>query len=98
MNLANFSRTKNACSGYPLTHLDNKGISDTGENHNYMRVITKCRNKNLITNSPEVILPDYSLTQDTNRVLLNLNFLLTPIARTANIFCHLQSGSIISIG
>ena len=85
LNLAKFSRTKHTCRGYPKTEIDNYGIAATQANHNYIRTSTPYRNKQPITNTPQVILPDGSLMQDTHREVLNLNPLLTPTERKSHI-------------
>ena len=96
--LANFSQTKNKCRGNPPTNLEQYNIADTGASQNYIRVNTPCRNKQLITNVPKVILPDGIIMKDTHRSLLNLNPLLTQSACTYHIFSHIQSGFLIPIG
>ena len=71
-NLENIIRTKNICSGNQLTNLETYGISNTSETEKYIKVIKPCSNKNLITNDPEVILIDGSLTEATYRAELDL--------------------------
>ena len=65
---------------------------------NYARVNIPCSNKQKISDAPQVILPDVSIMTATNRALLNLKPLLTQAARTSQIYPHLQSGALVSIG
>ena len=97
-HLANFSKTETTCSVNPSTNLEQYGIADTGATQNCIRLNTPCRNKQKISDGPQVVLLDGSIMKETHRALLNPNPLLTQSARTAHIFPRLQSGALISIG
>ena len=65
---------------------------------NYTKVDTPCENKFKKTQGPKVLLLYVSLMKVTNRSELNLITLLSTRNKTAQIYPHLQTGALISIG
>ena len=87
----------NECRGNPPNINPKYSIADTGTTQNYIKVDTPCKNKFKTTQGPRVILPYGSLIQSTHKAQHHLIPLPSTSSKTAHIFSHLQSGSLIYI-
>ena len=88
----------NNCRGKPPNYNPLYGIVETRETQKYIKVNLPYVNKVKTQQGTQVILPDGSLMQATQKAEINFSPLLSTAAKTPHIFPHIKPGALIYIG